>query len=104
MDRLVQRHHLLAPLRGLSTARGGPERQPGAVVAEAGHRGLGHATDRAVMILGEIVSGDRSGGATVSHAIEVPALQRLVGSVPPDARLDEYRRAVLQDNVLAKDT
>lgn len=56
------------------------------------------------MILDEIVPGDRSGGATVSHTIEVPALQRLLGSLPRDARLDEYRRAVLQENILAKAT
>ena len=52
----------------------------------------------------EIVRGDRSGGATTSHTIVVPALQLLLGQVGTHASASEYERAILEDNVLGKDT
>lgn len=56
------------------------------------------------MIDHEITSGDQSGGATTSHTIVVPALQRLLDAVDTHASAEDYDRAVLDDNVLAKDT
>ena len=52
----------------------------------------------------EIVRGDQSGGATTSHTIVVPALQLLLAEVGPRADAADYERAVLEENVLAKDT
>jgi len=52
----------------------------------------------------EIAPGQRSGGATTSHTIVVPALQQLLDSAGVDAASADYDRAVLVDNVLAKDT
>lgn len=56
------------------------------------------------MIAAEIVRGDRSGGATTSHTIIVPALQLLLARVGTRAGAEEYEQAVLEDNVLGKDT
>lgn len=56
------------------------------------------------MIGEEIVPGDRSGGTNTSHTIVVPALQQLLGSVDRDAGAEAYERAVLEQNVLGKDT
>lgn len=56
------------------------------------------------MIDHEITPGDQSGGATTSHTIVVPALQRLLDAVDTYAAVEDYERAVLDDNVLAKDT
>lgn len=52
----------------------------------------------------EIVPGEQSGGATTSHTIVVPALQRLLGTAGVRAGAADYERAVLVDNVLGKDT
>ncbi len=56
------------------------------------------------MIGEEIVPGDRSGGTNTSHTIVVPALQQLLGSVDRSADAEAYERAVLEQNVLGKDT
>lgn len=56
------------------------------------------------MIANEIARGDRSGGATTSHTIVVPALQRLLAKVGTGKSAADYERAVLDDNVLGKDT
>lgn len=56
------------------------------------------------MIVEEIVLGDQSGGATTSHTIVVPALQQLLNRAGLHASFGDYERAVLEDNVLAKDT
>ena len=52
----------------------------------------------------EIARGDRSGGATTSHTIVVPALQQLLAEVGTTGSAEEYERAVLEDNVLGKST
>ncbi len=52
----------------------------------------------------EIARGDRSGGATTSHTIVVPALERLLSKVGTGKAAGEYEQAVLEDNVLGKDT
>ena len=56
------------------------------------------------MTAAEIVRGDRSGGATTSHTIVVPALQLLLAEVGTHAAASDYERAVLEDNVLGKGT
>ncbi len=56
------------------------------------------------MIADEIVPGDRSGGTNTSHTIVVPALTQLLSSVDRHADASEYEQAVLEDNVLGKDT
>lgn len=56
------------------------------------------------MIADEIVPGDRSGGTNTSHTIIVPALVQLLSSVDRGADATTYERAVLEDNVLGKDT
>ncbi len=56
------------------------------------------------MIGEEIVSGDRSGGTNTSHTIVVPALQQVLGTVDDDADAATYERAVLEQNVLGKET
>lgn len=52
----------------------------------------------------EIVLGDQSGGATTSHTIVVPALQQLLSGAGVQASSADYERAVLEENVLGKDT
>ncbi|OBI43928.1 hypothetical protein A5707_03935 [Mycobacterium kyorinense] len=52
----------------------------------------------------EIVRGDRSGGATTSHTIVVPALKLLLQEVGTHAAATDYEQAVLEDNVLGKGT
>lgn len=56
------------------------------------------------MIGDEIVPGDRSGGTNTSHTIVVAALVQVLGSVDRDADSSTYDRAVLEQNVLGKDT
>lgn len=56
------------------------------------------------MIATEIARGDRSGGATTSHTIQVPALQRLLADVGTGKTASEYEQRVLEENVLGKDT
>ncbi|GLK19041.1 hypothetical protein [Herbiconiux flava] len=41
---------------------------------------------------------------TASHTIGIPHLVELLREVPPDASADEYREAVIDDNVLARPT
>lgn len=52
----------------------------------------------------EIIRGDASGGATTSHTIAVQALQVLLASAGSSASAAKYEKAVLDDNVLGKDT
>jgi hypothetical protein len=52
----------------------------------------------------EIVPGDVSGGPNTSHTIVVESLSALLEAVPPEASEDEYRDAVLEQNVLGKET
>jgi hypothetical protein len=51
-----------------------------------------------------IVSAELSGGPNTSHTIVVGALSALLDAVPPDAPQEEYERAALEGNVLAKQT
>lgn len=52
----------------------------------------------------EIVSCHRSGGTNTSHTVVVPALKQLLASVDQMADATAYERAVLDDNVLGKET
>jgi len=52
----------------------------------------------------EVVPGDRSGGTNTSHTIVVSALAQLLGSVDRHADAAAYERAVVDQNVLGKDT
>lgn len=52
----------------------------------------------------EIVRGDIPGGPSTSQTIMVASLQRLLSGLPPNAAPEAYRSAVMEDNVLAKDT
>lgn len=56
------------------------------------------------MIADEIVSGNRSGGTNTSHTIVVPALTLLLGFVDRHDGAAAYERAVLEENVLGKET
>ena len=56
------------------------------------------------MIGQEIVPGDRSGGATTSHTVVIPALAALLDVVDHQAEAGAYERAVLEKNVLGKKT
>ena len=56
------------------------------------------------MIGEEIVPGDRSGGATTSHTVVIPALAALLDVVDHQAEAGAYGRAVLEKNVLGKKT
>ena len=56
------------------------------------------------MIGDEIVPGDRSGGGNTSHTIVVPALVQLLSSVERTVDAATYERAVLEQNLLGKDT
>jgi hypothetical protein len=56
------------------------------------------------VVTDEIVSGSQSGGPTTSHTIVVPALQALLEAVPPEAPLEAYESAAVEDNVLGKAT
>lgn len=52
----------------------------------------------------EIVPGGHSGGATTSHTILAPALQLLLTKVGTRASAHAYEQAVLEQNVLGKET
>ena len=56
------------------------------------------------MIYEEIVPGDRSGGANTSHTIVAPALAQLLSAVGRTANAAAYERAVLDQNVIGKET
>ena len=60
--------------------------------------------DMMSLMVDEIISARRSGGANTSHTIVVSALQQLLGAVDRDASLSDYEDAALVDNVLGKDT
>jgi len=72
-------------------------------MATAGYRRVASTADT-TMSGTEIAAGNRSGGATTSHTIVVPALQLLLSEVGTHASASEYERAVLEDNVLGKST
>ena len=65
---------------------------------------MGEEPEGALMIGDEIVPGDRSGGTNTSHTIVVAALVQLLGSVDRNADSTAYEWAVLEQNVLGKDT
>lgn len=52
----------------------------------------------------EIVAGDVSGGTNTSHTIIIGALTSLLDAVPVAARQEAYEQAVLESNVLSKET
>ncbi|MCW6004619.1 hypothetical protein K1W54_08485 [Micromonospora sp. CPCC 205371] len=52
----------------------------------------------------EIVAGDVPGGPSTSQTIMVSSLRRLLANLPPDALPDAYRAAVMDENVLGKQT
>ena len=52
----------------------------------------------------EIVRGDVPGGPSTSQTIMVSSLQRLLAELPPDAPPSSYRTAVMEENVLGKQT
>ncbi|MGH3426366.1 MAG: hypothetical protein ACRDQZ_02130 [Mycobacteriales bacterium] len=56
------------------------------------------------MTAAESMREGRSGGATTSHTIVVPALQLLLTKVGAHAPAEAYEEAVMEDNVLGKDT
>lgn len=56
------------------------------------------------MITDEIVPGDRSGGATTSHTVVIPALTVLMDFVASDGSASDYEYAVLERNILGKNT
>jgi hypothetical protein len=51
-----------------------------------------------------IVPADHSGGATTSHTIVIAALEALLAAVGAAGTFADFERAVLEDNVLGKDT
>ena len=61
-------------------------------------------SDGKCMTATEIVAEDRSGGATTSHTIVLPALRVLLDAIGTSANPEEYDRAVLEDNILGKET
>lgn len=61
-------------------------------------------SDGTVVMVDEIALGDQSGGATTSHTIVVPALQQLLSGAGVQASSSDYERAVLEENVLGKET
>jgi hypothetical protein len=52
----------------------------------------------------EIVTGDVPGGPSTSQTIMVSSLQRLLAITPPDSPPASYRAAVMDENVLGKQT
>jgi len=52
----------------------------------------------------EIVRGDVPGGPSTSQTIMVASLQRLLSVVPPTGSPEEYRSAVMDENILGKQT
>ncbi len=53
---------------------------------------------------GEIADGSVSGGPSTSQTIMVSSLQQLLDAVPRDADSDVYRSAIMDDNILGKQT
>lgn len=58
----------------------------------------------ATMTDSEIAQGDQSGGATTSHTIIIPALSHLLSEVDARSEAAEYERAVIDENVLGKNS
>jgi hypothetical protein len=56
------------------------------------------------VIVNEVVPGNRSGGTNTSHTIVVPALTQLLNTVDRHADAPAYEIAVLEHNLLGKDT
>jgi hypothetical protein len=54
--------------------------------------------------LGEIADGSVSGGPSTSQTIMVESLQQLLEAVPRDARAADYQLAVMDENVLGRQT
>jgi len=52
----------------------------------------------------EIILGDRSGGTNTSHTIVIPALTILLSVVDQSSDATAYEQAVIEENVLGKDT
>jgi hypothetical protein len=52
----------------------------------------------------EILSTDHSGGVTTSHTIVIAALEVFLAAVGTAGAFADFERAVLEDNVLAKNT
>ena len=52
----------------------------------------------------EIVRGDVPGGPSTSQTIMVPSLRSLLAELPADALPGDYRAAVMEDNLLGKQT
>lgn len=52
----------------------------------------------------EIVDGSVSGGPSTSQTIMVSSLQALLDVIPEDGMPDDYRSAVMEENVLGKET
>lgn len=52
----------------------------------------------------EIVDGSTAGGPSTSQTVMVESLQRLLSAVPATGSPDDYRSAVVDENVLAKQT
>ena len=71
-----------------------------------GRASVGLGTSQAVASRGatEVVSGDLSGGPNTSHTIMVRSLAGLLEIVPATAPEEEYERAAVTGNVLAKQT
>lgn len=51
-----------------------------------------------------IAPGDVSGGTTTSNTLIVPSLVQLLNNTPYASTYDDYERAVIDDNILGKDT
>jgi hypothetical protein len=52
----------------------------------------------------EIAPGDRSGGATTSHTALIPSLIEVLNYTDRNATLDDYERAVVENNLLGTST
>lgn len=75
----------------------------GEMAHERGMRTMTETTS-AVSPSAGIVPGDVPGGPSTSQTIMVPSLQRLLSVVPSDAPKTLYRSAVMEENILGKDT
>ncbi len=71
---------------------------------KAGHSGLVQAPVGEGIVNHEIVDGSVSGGTNTSHTIIFPDLRTLLNRVARSGHLEDYANAVLEDNILGKDT
>ncbi|WP_131805696.1 hypothetical protein [Mycolicibacterium celeriflavum] len=53
---------------------------------------------------GEIAAADVPGGPSISQTILLPSLRALMSLLPPESSVVDYRSAVIDDNVLGKET